>query len=1082
MKEYLDVVQYLLHAEEMNPDEHDGSYELARETIRAYKNMGDLNNVDYCDLNLLYHMVIGTWKLKIELRKDSIDKSHLPESEKERLKNLLDNIWQRAKNEEYENIAFGEHSIGMFGTGFYSFDTRDEGLAAKTFIGLCIDILDISDDDEIYEKVESYFTSEISGLKTASASAMLHCLKPFTFPILNTNFGNNTIYEYFGLDLQKMKNLTTYSLNCKKIKAFRDRYFKVRNYRIYDKAARMVNKSVTNTKIDYIGVLDYFEHNISVPYKNPDKESDVAKRNELIELKTKGQSVVSELKAMADLCKEKFNLEVSSPIQWLDGSNSKTKKYLWIQMKYKEYVDRPEMIAIFVEMSEKTGRARFRYSLEIKQDIADRESFDSFHKHFDMPLPDDKSLVYVGGKNKYGRSMPLEDGIDVIKNKIQTGEYDRVQISAINDWSDDLSNDDYEQAMLDGISKIIPYYEYVIEKNKITDSTKKEFWPSYEEYPVDITKDEWKKFIQEIEYQHKGAMRVLKCYLDIGGIASPKKMSDTYKGHSMVYTGSISNTSRRALKYFGMDACFDEKNNTQWQFPIAFQGKRGDGDETGFYVYKMRPELMEALKEINLDGFELEYKKGRNEIEKVEYDKNTILYGPPGTGKTYSSILYSVGICDGKSLEELKNEDYSDVLERFKELRSEGRIAFTTFHQSYGYEEFIEGIKPVIENSTSNSIQYKIEDGTFKRFCSNYIDINSKHEHILLNNKEMDYQRLFDLSWRAMIDDIIKNKGCFSFPREDKKPVEIQYDESNGNLTVGASGQITKNQVFKRWIKRDETISNSYQLSGGSIYWFERYEAVIKCLIKRYGLPETNKDILCNPIIENEKILNKVFIIDEINRGNISKIFGELITLIEDTKRAGMPEAMSAVLPYSGDVFSVPQNVYILGTMNTADRSIALMDTALRRRFQFIEMMPDSNVLQGITVEQDGISIDIAKMLEIINLRIEYLYDREHTIGHAYFMPLLNDPSIEKLAEIFDKNLIPLLKEYFYEDYGKIQMILGDNKKSSDDLKFIKDIKLVTKDIFNGDTFDLDLPEQIYTIQKEALYNIRSYKEISKDL
>jgi 5-methylcytosine-specific restriction endonuclease McrBC GTP-binding regulatory subunit McrB len=168
--------------------------------------------------------------------------------------------------------------------------------------------------------------------------------------------------------------------------------------------------------------------------------------------------------------------------------------------------------------------------------------------------------------------------------------------------------------------------------------------------------------------------------------------------------------------------------------------------------------------------------------------------------------------------------------------------------------------------------------------------------------------------------------------------------------------------------------------------------------------------------------------------------------------------------------------------MNTADRSIALMDTALRRRFQFVEMMPDTEVLKDIIVEQDGETIDIAEMLKIINLRIEYLYDREHTIGHAYFMPLLNNPTIDNLAEIFDKNIIPLLKEYFYEDYGKIQMILGDNKKSSDDLKFVKETKLISKDIFNGDTSELDLPEQVYSIQKEALYNIRSYKEISKDL
>ena len=221
-----------------------------------------------------------------------------------------------------------------------------------------------------------------------------------------------------------------------------------------------------------------------------------------------------------------------------------------------------------------------------------------------------------------------------------------------------------------------------------------------------------------------------------------------------------------------------------------------------------------------------------------------------------------------------------------------------------------------------------------------------------------------------------------------------------------------------------------------------------------------------------------VFIIDEINRGNISKIFGELITLIESTKRAGMPEAASAILPYSGDEFSVPSNVYILGTMNTADRSIALMDTALRRRFQFVEMMPDSDVLRKIHADKVE-DLDVAAMLDKINERIEYLYDREHTIGHAFFTDLKDDATLEKLQSIFEKSVIPLLQEYFYEDYQKIQLVLGDNAKSDDSLKFIIDEKVIAKNIFKGNVEDvIDLPEKKYSINSKAFENINSYKEI----
>ena len=226
-----------------------------------------------------------------------------------------------------------------------------------------------------------------------------------------------------------------------------------------------------------------------------------------------------------------------------------------------------------------------------------------------------------------------------------------------------------------------------------------------------------------------------------------------------------------------------------------------------------------------------------------------------------------------------------------------------------------------------------------------------------------------------------------------------------------------------------------------------------------------------------------VFIIDEINRGNISKIFGELITLIENTKRKNGTEEMSASLPYSHTEFSVPQNVYLLGTMNTADRSIALMDTALRRRFSFVEMMPDSSTLDklGITFVVDGYNkLNVSKMLDVINKRIEYLYDREHTIGHAFFMRLKDNPSLETLSMIFKKSIIPLLQEYFYEDYAKIQYVLGDNNKE-DSLKFILDEPLDVKDVFNGMP-DIDFPDKRYRIQEKAFDNIMSYKNIGKGI
>lgn len=328
-------------------------------------------------------------------------------------------------------------------------------------------------------------------------------------------------------------------------------------------------------------------------------------------------------------------------------------------------------------------------------------------------------------------------------------------------------------------------------------------------------------------------------------------------------------------------------------------------------------------------------------------DLNVILYGPPGTGKTYNTVFHAVAICEDKSVKEVENEGFEKVKPRYDSYVESGRIAFTTFHQSYGYEEFIEGIKPVIENNVPG-LKYKIEDGVFKKFCK----------------------------------------------------------------------------------------------TG-----------------------ETNR---------------KVFIIDEINRGNISKIFGELITLIEDSKRVddNNLEKLKITLPYSGESFGVPQNIYILGTMNTADRSIALMDTALRRRFKFIEMMPCENLVDFDVVHQ-GKSVNIKKILEKINERIEFFYDREHTIGHAFFMPLTKTDEYEKfdkLAEIFENKIIPLLQEYFYEDYEKIRLVLGDNTKDNAN-QFIECVEKNVKGVF-GISDDVDnMPEikKVYTVNKKAFENIDSY-------
>lgn len=479
-----------------------------------------------------------------------------------------------------------------------------------------------------------------------------------------------------------------------------------------------------------------------------------------------------------------------------------------------------------------------------------------------------------------------------------------------------------------------------------------------------------------------------------------------------------------------------------------------------------------------------------------EFDKNLILYGPPGTGKTYNSATYAVAICDNKSVDELT--DYDAVMARYNELKKAGRIAFTTFHQSYGYEEFIEGIKPVVDDSKQD-VGYTIETGIFKQFCEDAKsaghktgdaaidagariwkltimngDLNQvKQECFEENNVRMGFGMEADEA-RSFVEDVRIGDIILSF--KTRKTIDgIAIVTDDASELQDKSKYKTARPV--KWLAKniDEDITG---INNGKLLHRMTFAKVPNMKVK--DIIDLAKKV--NPGLVNTEIEENtqpyVFIIDEINRGNISKIFGELITLIENTKRAGMEEAASAILPYSGEEFSVPSNVYILGTMNTADRSIALMDTALRRRFQFIEMMPDSDVLRKIHADKVE-DLDVAAMLDKINERITFLYDREHTIGHAFFTGLKDDASLVKLQSIFEKSVIPLLQEYFYEDYQKIQLVLGDNAKSNDRLKFILDEKVVAKNIFNGNVEDvIDLPEKRYSINKVAFGNINSYKEI----
>ena len=347
------------------------------------------------------------------------------------------------------------------------------------------------------------------------------------------------------------------------------------------------------------------------------------------------------------------------------------------------------------------------------------------------------------------------------------------------------------------------------------------------------------------------------------------------------------NKSEHPLSHNTEQYAFRKLDPSQHDTYLAFE-------ETG--GYKPSFDLIKSLTGNSVkNGSQTKPDNEKEEVNVIKCSLNQILYGPPGTGKTWNTVNYAVAIIDGKSLDEIEGEDREKVKQRFDRLKGDGQIEMVTFHQNFTYEDFIEGIRPVLRGGESRDIQ------------------------------------------------------------------DIQYELSKG--------------VFREI---------AYKASE---YRDQKY----------------------------------VLIVDEINRGNIAKIFGELITLLEPSKRLGQNDEATVTLPYSKEEFGVPDNLYIIGTMNTADRSIALLDTALRRRFEFIEMMPAPKHGK-ISTDVEGVNCQ--ELLAVMNERIHFLLDREHQIGHTYFMDI---GDLESLAAAFKNKIIPLLQEYFYDHWGKIDLVLNGN-------------------------------------------------------
>ncbi len=496
--------------------------------------------------------------------------------------------------------------------------------------------------------------------------------------------------------------------------------------------------------------------------------------------------------------------------------------------------------------------------------------------------------------------------------------------------------------------------------------------------------------------------------------------------------------------------------------------------------------------------------------ERLEYRRmpvNKILCGPPGTGKTYYTVNEALEILDPEFKQEHLH-DRAALKARYDELAAEQRIRFVTFHQSFSYEDFVEGIRA---DSEGGQLQYRVEPGVFRAICEDArgsarvasdvgvregariwkISIDGAgsasptREYCFANGEaRIGWPDVGDLA-NERLEELPAYASLGSNDRSTLKAFSREIEPGDVLLCIRSEDEIQAVGVVQgeyeyqpkppAGVRQDfpnvlpvKWLATGLGLDIRPINDGRKFTVKTVYEITRFGWPDLAEYLEAAGVrlagadsLQEARELPYVLIIDEINRGNVSRIFGELITLIEPSKRRGAEEALEVVLPYSRKRFSVPRNVHLIGTMNTADRSLAGLDVALRRRFEFVEMLPDSSALLEARV--DGIALDA--LLDSMNRRIEVLLGRDYMLGHAYFMPLVASPTLDGLAGVFRKQVLPLLQEYFFEDWQKIAWVLNDHRKP-EGLKFVQHVNAGIGELLG----DVEIPGEgrVWSINDDA--------------
>ncbi len=377
---------------------------------------------------------------------------------------------------------------------------------------------------------------------------------------------------------------------------------------------------------------------------------------------------------------------------------------------------------------------------------------------------------------------------------------------------------------------------------------------------------------------------------------------------------------------------------------------------------------------------------------------NQVLYGPPGTGKTFHTVTYAVAIIEHKSLEAVAAEDRAAVMKRYEKYKEGGQIDFITFHQNYAYEDFVQGLRPDA-HAGADTLRFRLVDGVFKKLADR-AKANYEAYQQVLRRPRLPFETLLDQMLSERVNRETEEVELPLHPPGGQYKSMIIYEVSEDHLKY-------KRRTLRNTVREEERLLSLHKLKDkfegreireaiNKVY----YEAVTDALRQFSSSLRLTRD--------GGQLRNYVLVIDEVNRANVSRVFGELITLLEEDKRLGTTNALAATLP-SGESFAVPPNLYVVGTMNTADKSVALLDVALRRRFAFVPLYPDYSLVP-----------DFEAVLRPLNEKIREKKGTDFLVGHSYFI----GKDRADLPGIFNRKIIPLLYEYFQNRPEPVREVL----------------------------------------------------------